>query len=253
MKLRAITALTFISLLLACGSCNEDDIADFLNSVLQCLIHIQQDPRETLYIDLDNHARTIDSLLSVVRYGQNVETRETVVVLEALYRTLRQITHHHNGGRSAGPLPDPPPTSITGHRGRPRYDISYEQICHCLRLGFNWQGISSLFGIDRRTLFQHRQHLGIGPLEFADLSNYELNTHVRQILQRTPNAGENYILGSLRSRHIRIQRWRVRQSLQEIDPIGRSLRRRRAVRRRIYSVRTPNQLWYVFILWLLLL
>ncbi|KAI7790238.1 hypothetical protein IRJ41_020987, partial [Triplophysa rosa] len=226
----AIIALTFISALLACASCNEDDIADFFNSILQCLTRIQQDPRETLYRDLDNHARTIDSLLSVVRYGQNVETRELVVVLEALYRTLHQIITPFDGGRAAGP-PVPPPTSRTGHRGRPRYDISYEQMCHCLRLGFNWQGIASLFGIDRRTLFQHRQHLGIGPLE--------------QILQRTPNAGETYILGSLRSRHIRIQRWRVRQSLQEIDPIGRSLRRRRAVRRRIYSVKTPNQLWHI--------
>lgn len=125
------------------------------------------------------------------------------------------------------------------------FHISYEQLCHCLRLGFNWQGIASLFGIDRRTLFQHRQRHGIGPLEFAELSNYELNTVVRQILQRTPNAGETYILGSLRSRSIRIQRWRVRQSLHEIDPIGKSLRRRRAVRRRIYSVQTPNQLWHI--------
>ncbi|KAG1954940.1 hypothetical protein F2P79_008969 [Pimephales promelas] len=65
------------------------------------------------------------------------------------------------------------------------------------------------------------------------------------ILQRTPNSGETYILGSLRSRGIRIQRWRVRQSLQEIDPVGRSFRRRRAIRRRVYSVQTPNQLWHI--------
>ncbi|XP_016392223.1 uncharacterized protein LOC107727001, partial [Sinocyclocheilus rhinocerous] len=233
--------------LFSCASCNEDDIVDFFNSALQCLTRIQQEPRETLYRDLDNHARTINSLLSVVCYYQNAETRECIVILETLYHTLRQITHPLDIGRPAGARlrAVPPPTSITGHRGRPRYDISYAQLCHCLRLGFNWQGIASLLGIDRLTLFQHRQRLEIRPMEFAELSNYELNTLVRQILQRTPNAGETYILGSLRSRSIRIQRWRVRQCLHEIDPIGRSLGRRRAVRRRIYSVQTPNQLWHI--------
>ncbi len=242
-----LIAVTFVSVVFACARCNEYDILDFFNSVLQCLTRIQQQPRETLHRELDNHGRTINSLLSVVRYDQNAETRECIVILDMLYRILRQITHPLDIGRptGAGLRAVPPPTCNTGHRGRPRYDISYEQLCHCLRLGFNWQGIASLFGIDRRTLFQHRQRLGIGPLEFAELSNYELNTVVRQILQRTPNTGETYILGSLRSRSIRIQRWRVRQSLHEIDPIGRSLRRRRAVRRRIYSVQTPNQLWYV--------
>lgn len=110
-----------------------------------------------------------------------------IVILETLYRTLRQITHPLDIGRPAGVRlrSVPLPTSITGQRGRPRYDISYEQLCHCLRLGFNWQGIASLLGIDRCTLFQHRQRLIIRPLEFAELSNYELNTLVRQILQRT--------------------------------------------------------------------
>ncbi|KAL1276871.1 hypothetical protein QQF64_023544 [Cirrhinus molitorella] len=214
-------ALTFVCALFACASCNENDIVDFLNSALQCLTRIQQEPRETLYRDLDNHVRTINSLLSVVRYDQNAETRECIIILETLYRTLRQITHPLEIGRPAGDglRAFPPLTSITGHRGRPRYDISYEQLCHCLGLGFNWQRITSLLGIDRRTLFQHRQRLGSRPLESAELSNYELNTLVREILQRTPNAGETYILGSLRSRSIRIQRWRAyrRKSQMEME------------------------------------
>lgn len=238
-----LLTVAFVGALFTCANCNEDDIVDFFNIVLHCLTRIQQEPRESLCRDLDNHANTIYSLLSVVRNG-NPQSRECILILETLYRTLRQITSLEIGrGASAGAVP--PPTSRTGHRGRPRYDISHEQLCHCLRLGFNWQGIASLLAIDRRTLFQHRQRLGIRPLEFAELSNNELNTLVREILQRTPNAGETYILGSLRSRSIHIQRRRVRQSLHEIDPIGRSLRRRRAVRRRIYSVQTPNQLWYV--------
>ncbi|KAE8296881.1 hypothetical protein D5F01_LYC05655 [Larimichthys crocea] len=68
---------------------------------------------------------------------------------------------------------------------------------------------------------------------------------VGQILSNTPNAGETYVRGSLRSRGIRIQRWRVRQILQEIDPIGRCFRRSQAIRRRIYHVAGPNELWHI--------
>nr|XP_055036502.1 uncharacterized protein LOC129423984 [Misgurnus anguillicaudatus] len=109
----------------------------------------------------------------------------------------------------------------------------------------NWQRIAMCLGISSRTLYRHRQQLGVQPLVYATLSNDNLNRIVGEILQSTTNAGERYVHGSLRSRELRIQRWRVRQSLQELDPIGRSFRRRRTIRRRIYSVATSNQLWHI--------
>ena len=139
-----------------------------------------------------------------------------------------------------------PPLVMTGHQGKPQYSISVEQISHLVSLGMNWQSIATSLGVSCRTLYRHRHRLGIQPLTYATLSNDNLNRVVGEILQSTKNAGERYVHGSLRSRGLRIQRWRVRQSLQEIDPIGRSFRRRHAIRRRIYSVPTPNQLWWVF-------
>ncbi|XP_034544131.1 uncharacterized protein LOC117816121 [Notolabrus celidotus] len=109
----------------------------------------------------------------------------------------------------------------------------------------NWQCIATCLGVSCRTLYRHRQRLGVEPLAYATLSNDNLNRLVGEILQSTRNAGERYVHGSLRSRGLRIQRWRVRQSLQEVDPIGRSFRRRHAIRRRIYSVPTSNQLWHI--------
>ena len=50
------------------------------------------------------------------------------------------------------------------YRGRLRYHLTIEQFNQCLRLGFNWQGIVSFFGISRRTVFRHRQRLGVGPV-----------------------------------------------------------------------------------------
>ncbi|XP_028258071.1 uncharacterized protein LOC114442995 [Parambassis ranga] len=114
-----------------------------------------------------------------------------------------------------------------------------------MSLGMNWQNIATCVGVSSRTLYRHRQLLGIPPMSYTTLSNENLNRVVGEILQHTTNAGERYVHGSLRSRGIHIQRWRVRQSLQEIDPIGRSFRRRHAIRRRIYSVSSPNQLWHI--------
>ena len=136
-----------------------------------------------------------------------------------------------------------PPTTRSGHPGRPQYNILHEQITHCLSLGMTWQRISLCFGISRRTLYRHRQQLEMEPLVFTDMSNDALFDVVVDILQNTPNAGERYVLGSLRSRNIRVQRWRVRHCLQELDPIGRAFRRRHTIRRRVYNVQTPNQLW----------
>uniref|UniRef100_A0A096LYP4 Integrase catalytic domain-containing protein n=2 Tax=Poecilia TaxID=8080 RepID=A0A096LYP4_POEFO len=137
------------------------------------------------------------------------------------------------------------PTLRTGHSGRPRYDIQCGQITYCLSLGMNWERIAACFGISRRTLYRHRQQLQIGPITYTEICDELLAGTVREILQTTPNAGERYVIGSLRSRNIRIQRWRVRRCLQLLDPIGRAFRRRHTIRRRIYNVQTPNQLWHI--------
>ena len=52
--------------------------------------------------------------------------------------------------------------------------------------------------------------------------------------------------GALQSRGIRIQRRRLRSSIEKIDPIGKVLRRLRMLSRRKYQVEGPNALWLVF-------
>lgn len=229
---------------------NEEDIANFFNSALHCIRDIQRTGdctgQERLFRELDDHTRTISAFLSISRFTEDPVNRQYVITLEALYRCFRSLlSGYETRQRSMEVTYNAlvPPTTSTGLPGRPRYSISLEQISHCVSLGMSWQRISLCLGISRRTLYRHRQRLGVQPLAYAVMSNHALNSVVSEILQNTPNAGETYVLGSLRSRQIRIQRWRVRQSLQEVDPIGRSFRRRHAIRRRIYNVQTPNQLW----------
>lgn len=226
---------------------NEEEIADFFNSALQCIREIQRTgDQERLFRELDDHTRTLSAFLSVSRFTEEPANRQYVMMLEVLYGCFRSLLNGYETRLSSIEVTQNvlvPPTTSTGLPGRPRYSITLEQISHCMSLGMSWQRIASCFGISRQTLYRHRQELGVQTLEYAVMSTDALNSAVSNILQNTPNAGEAYVIGSLRSRGIRIQRWRVRQSLQEVDPIGRSLRRPHTIRRRIYNVQTPNQLW----------
>lgn len=49
----------------------------------------------------------------------------------------------------------------------------------------------------------------------------------------------------MRAQGIFVQRHRIGEIISTIDPVGRALRRRAAVQRRQYNVRSPNHLWYV--------
>lgn len=229
---------------------NEEEVASFsLTIALQCVTSLQNadnSHQERLYREIYDHTRTLSAFIAALsRYDpENSDTRE---ILEILYRCFFGLLRQYEDRQSEFsaietniPLPD---TILTGLPGRPRYSITAEQICHCIYIGMTWQGITSCFGISRRTLYRHRQFLGIEPLTYAALPNEELNRIVTSILQNTPNSGEAYVLGSLRSRGLRVQQWRVRMSLHQLDPIGRSFRRRHAIHRRVYNVQGPNQLW----------
>ena len=245
MKVQLLIILISLEALFVIG--NRDEIVYFLNRVLRCVESLQQDPGdERCFRELNDHTIILNSMLSMVRSREGPDG-ETVVFLQSICFCFSRLCNFRTRPRNTQEncLPPVPPTARLGIPCRPRYDITVEQFNQCLGLGFNWQGIASFFGISRRTVFRHRQRLGVGPLEYTSLTNVELTSIVREISMSTPNAGERYVIGSLRARGIRIQRWRIRQILQEIDPVGRSLRRSQAIRRRVNSVQTPNELWYV--------
>ena len=54
--------------------------------------------------------------------------------------------------------------------------------------------------------------------------------------------GEKMLQGALQSRGIRIQRRRLRSSIERVDPIGKVLRRLQTLRRRKYQIEGPNAL-----------
>ena len=54
-----------------------------------------------------------------------------------------------------------------------------------------------------------------------------------------------YVSGGLRAHGIFVQRHQIREILTTIDPVGRALHRRAAIRSRQYNVRAPNHMWHI--------
>ncbi len=131
--------------------------------------------------------------------------------------------------------------------GRPRYDIS-EDILQALHVGagFRWADIARNLGVSERTLMRRRREYQMSVTDhgnFSAITDQELDQLIREILHVTPNIGYRLIQGAIRQRGLRLQRRRILQSMQRVDPITATLRASRMIIRHQYSVPCPNALW----------
>ena len=108
----------------------------------------------------------------------------------------------------------------------------------------HWKSVAGFLGVSERTLHRRRVEYGI-EASFIEITDNDLDNQIKDILQLTPYSGECYVRGSLKARNINVQRARVRESLGRVDMIGRSMRRRYAICRRVYNVPGPNYLWHI--------
>lgn len=105
--------------------------------------------------------------------------------------------------------------------------------------------MSNFLNVDRKTLYRYRRQMGNLEVRSCDISDEDLDQIISDSIRDTPNAGEVYIMGQLRAQNLRIPRRRLRERLNILDPIGRGTRRRTALKRREYKVKSPNSLWYL--------
>ena len=134
--------------------------------------------------------------------------------------------------------------------GRPRKVISREDIEREFEVFQIWKIVARQLGVSSKTLRRRRLEFGMnisetfGPrLTYTNISNEDLCSEVRNILIILPEVEETVIIGALRSRSIHVQRRRVREAINAVDPVSRALRRTVTIVRRKYNVASPNALW----------
>ena len=139
---------------------------------------------------------------------------------------------------------NPAPVEPSARQGRPRFALNHTDASNLRRLSFAWTDISRMLGVSSRTLRRRRHESGtFDEFGYSDITDNELDTIVRGVLQTTPQAGRNLVRGALLSRGLRIQRRRIESSISRVDPVTTTLSHRRRIIRRVYNVPCPNFLW----------
>ena len=135
--------------------------------------------------------------------------------------------------------------SIGRQRGRPKFLIPERQLAGLRSLNFTWKKISEMLGVSEKTLRRRRMESALPVCEnnYTDITDEELDRTISSVVATSPNSGEQMVTGALVSRNVKVQRARIRASINRVDPISRQLRRHTSIQRRVYSVPTPNALW----------
>ena len=123
-----------------------------------------------------------------------------------------------------------------GHVGRPRYDVTEEEITVLHdALGFRWADVSRIYIRSVMANFNSpatrlcTQWLVGLHHNFSELNDEQLDELIREITAVTPQSGVRLIQGALRSRGHQIQRRRIHEALQRLDPVTSALRQYRRI------------------------
>ena len=129
--------------------------------------------------------------------------------------------------------------------GAPQFDIPESVLEHLLENGFKVIDISKLLGVSVRTIYRRMVKYDLSRHSFSLLTDDNLDVHVERIINEFPLCGENMIMQILRQTGIDVQRYRLRDSMHIIDPVGISERKRSRLHSRVYEVMGPNHLWHI--------
>ena len=134
----------------------------------------------------------------------------------------------------------------TGSRGRPRFQITQEQLEYLHSLSFSWSDISDMLGVSRMTIYRYRRDFNMVSETRQTLSDHQLRVIITELRSEVPTIGETMVMGHLRAHGYSVTRERMRQAIHATDPINTSLRwRGNLSHRRPYSVPGPNSLWHL--------
>jgi len=202
---------------------------------------------------LDDHAHVIRSV--ILQCEQQSASEDLIQLLYLVHEEVNGLNDQFqdlcNTRRNfASEMGFSCPVEQSTGPGRPRFYIPEGVIRGLHDVHGVWKEVAKEARVSYKTILRRRHQYSMavsnttGPrITYSDISDARLCEIVGEVLQVMPNAGETYVIGSLRSRGICVQRWRIREAIFTVDPVSRALRRCQAVVRRTYNVPCPNALW----------
>ena len=138
------------------------------------------------------------------------------------------------------------PTALSDARvGRPWLLVNLDHVELLRNTGYSWTDIAKVFNISRSTLWSRITEAGMSIDNFSDVSDADLDAMVGETQNNFPKMGLRLIQGHLKTMGIKVQRKRLRESIQRINPLNSMTRWHQPIARRTYSVPGPNSLWHI--------
>ena len=142
---------------------------------------------------------------------------------------------------------------MAGIRGRPRADINADHLEKLLEQGFSVGKIANegLLGkryhINTVHKFMRKNGMAAVRSRYSTINDGDLLAKVTCINKEFPKSGYREVQSLLitQTPSLKVQERRVRVALSTADPTGTSVRKRSALKRRVYKVPTPNAFWHL--------
>ena len=218
------------------GTANENFSEFVVERLEMCIVSISR---------LVHHLRSTDPMDRVAaRVGAQYSTYldEILDCLRIMLREWQNYLNHYQSRNASSFIVS---VTHTTQSGRPRFDISQNQLHYLRSMSFNWVQIAAILGVSYMTVYRRRQEYEMIDDPTRNVTDEELHQILQQMRRELPALGQSLVWGRLRSMGLNITRERVRQAMRESDPIHTALRWREITPRRPYSVPGPNSLWHI--------
>ena len=134
----------------------------------------------------------------------------------------------------------------TGSVGRPKFEISKDQLEHLVEYELKTPDIAEALGVSVSTIKRRLREFNISSrATLTEISDDDLDSVLRSIHTEFPNAGYRRVLSQLILRGIKVPQRRVRESMQRTDADGVSIRWLSITPRAVYCVSGPLALWHI--------
>ena len=197
------------------------------------------DAIESVILRLDHLVVQLLSVLHLIPIlGEQLLScfRGALVCLQEATETSRMSQNEHIGYNSLS-------VPASGYsRGRPRYDISRDQLEYFIDMGFTVPSMAEMLHVSVRTIERRLSAYSLRMRAvFSQLSDDDLDREIRRLKIEFPDIGYRMMSGLLRGSGIIVQQRRVREALLRCDPHGVCVRWLTSVhRRRAYTVQGPK-------------
>ena len=186
-------------------------VPEFLNDVEKVIEDVQTAFSNTSVLDKEDVEELLQivevALMATISIEDSIPLGESITeALQSLWSSLEELLELCFRKRG---------------KGRPEILIREEQLVFLLGLHFTLADIARLYNVSSRTVRRRVIQFELEDnLLFFDIPDTVLDDMTKEFVSTHPNSGARSLAGFLRSMGYRIQRQRVRESLQRVDPRG---------------------------------